>query len=818
MKSTDKLILTLLLLMTCVRMTAAIDGDRVFRPIKVSDGLADNSAQAIKCTYSGRMTIATIGNISFYDGGNFMSISNDSESKYKLEDYRGHYHLYYDNNHHLWLKNKREVSCVNLNTERFHTNIDSIFATYGVTKRIDDMFVDADGELWLCIDKMLSCNKYDYKIALHKTLNLQDMEVYDKKLLMLFYEDGSMTAYDAKNGKQLYQNRLYPQEDIERFGSSGVLLMHENGLFVIRNGHKDGILLHYDIGKREWSEVMRSERHMNSMVVHDGKLYVATECGYFTYHLSTHEVVYYQTLTMQDGSQQDTDINTIEFDRQGGMWLGTERRGVLYGPPLHAPFQILSWENPQALKYIEMMADLNGIYEFKGKRANVMLVDSRHWTWVGTKNGIYLYMTPQSEPIVYTRRNGLLNAVIHAVIEDDMGNIWLSTSYGITCMYIVDNKVKQVFSFSDYDNVPNETFIDAKALKLADGSIVMQALDHVVKFNPKNFLSLFNQETYIMYPKLTRLMINGINVSAGSEFDGDVILERAVSRTRELNLNYNLNSVSMTFSALNFARPLQTYYRVRVREISKEWTEHSYFSGTGMVDRKGLLHLPMLALKPGTYHIEVQSSVVPGKYVGEPMEWTININEPWWRASIVIVIFSLILLTMAVLNFIVYNRNTRKRIRRNNEEGDVIRRIMAFVERCNGYSSEPLMPSQEEIYGNDMELQVELSNECIDVLLKVITFVSERKGRPFSMHALSTACDMDLNSLYELLSQNMHKSPRALIRSVRLDQVAELLRTTDLTIEQVAIKAGFVSPNYMIAKFYHKFRMTPSEYREELAQ
>ena len=67
-----------------------------------------------------------------------------------------------------------------------------------------------------------------------------------------------------------------------------------------------------------------------------------------------------------------------------------------------------------------------------------------------------------------------------------------------------------------------------------------------------------------------------------------------------------------------------------------------------------------------------------------------------------------------------------------------------------------------------------------------------------------------------MVSENIHKSPRVLVRSMRVDKVAEMLRTTDLSIDAIAEECGFVSPNYMIAKFYHKFKMTPREYREEL--
>ena len=794
-----------------------MDGNRIFRPITASNGIADNSAQTIKCTLTGRMTITTIGNINFYDGATFSHISGSEELTYKLEDYKGHYHLYYDNDHHLWLKNKYAVTCVDLYTERY-IQADSIFKNYGAKNRVNDMYVDTNGDIWLCENNYVFSRKYGKKIALQQGLNLQDLEVYDKKNLFLFYNNGEMICYDVKTGKRLYQNYAYGSEESKAYYDTGVLKLYENGIFMIRNGEQGGILLHYDIGSRKWSELMRADYHLNNMVVNEGKLYIASSWGYYTYYIDTGEMNHYKTLTLQDGRKLDTDVNVIEFDLQGGMWIGTEQRGLLYGRPMNTPFKVYGWDDPKATEYWAMMENLTGIREFKGKKANVMLVDSRHWTWVGTPNGLYLYTTPQAPPTIFSRKNGLLNSVIHSVIEDDLNNIWASTSYGIACIQIEAGNVKQVFCFSDNDNVPNETFINAKAMKLDNGEIVMQALDHVVAFQPRDFLALMNQPAYHMRPKLTKLLVNGIDVKAGSVVNGGVILDKAITRTKEINLNYDQNSISLTFSALNYARPLQTYYRVRIKEISKDWVEYSYFNGGGLVDSRGLLHLPMTGLQPGSYHVELMASVVPGQFVGEPYQWIINVNQPWWRTTGILAILGLAVLGMLVLNFVVYNRNTRLRMKRNNEEGDVIRRITSFVNRCDTFNSEKLSPSQEEIYGTETEARMELTPEFVKLMLQVLPYVHERNGRSFTMHMLSEETDMPVLELYELISENVHKSPRTLIRSIRLNQVAELLKTTDKPFDVVAEECGFVSPNYMISQFYHQFKMTPMEYREIIDQ
>lgn len=809
-----RLLLLVAFLAVGLHAQADVDNQLIFRPITASGGIADNSAQTIECTYTGRIVITTIGTINFYDGANFSTINPDNEVKFKLDDYKGHYHLYFDNNHHLWLKSSHAVSCVNLTTEQYVQNIDSIFALYGSNGRVKDMFVDKNGDLWLCENGSLFSKKYGYKVALKKELNLQDIEVIDNQALILFYENGQLICHDVKTGRLLYENQAYAADDAEKYNRSGVMLIYGKGFYMIRNGEKGAILLRYETEDRQWKEVMHSDYHLNNLVMHDGKLFIASEWGYFTYSLSTGEIVHHKKLALNNGELLETDINTIEFDRQGGMWIGTEQRGLLYARPQNAPFMVYKWTNPEYMKYYDMLEGQKEITEFKGKKANVMVEDSRNWTWVGTSNGLFLYRTPQATPEVYSRKNGLLNSVIHSIVEDDYGNMWISTSYGISCLSVIDGQVKQIYSFNDEDNIPNETFINGRAIKRKDGLIVMQSLDHVVVFQPRDFLRQLNQPATEMSLKLTQMLVNGINVKAGDKVNGKVVLDKAITRTKEINLNYDQNTVSLTFSALNFARPLQSYYRVRIVEINKEWTEYSFFSGGGFVDRRGLLHLPLIGLKPGTYHIEVMASTVPGTFVGNPYEWIINVNQPWWRTTGIMLFIALLVLAVGIANFVVYNRNMKLKMRRNSEEGDVIRRIRAFVDRCDQYGSEQLAPTQEEIFGTEKETSRDLNEDFVELIQKLLPYVHERRGRLLTMHMLSQVAEMDVLGLYELIVGNIHKSPRPLVLSMRIEQAAKLLRTTDKSLDEITEECRFVSPNYLISQFFHKYRMTPSAYRK----
>ena len=83
----------------------AVTSRRMFLTYNASNGLADNSAQTIRCATSGRLVITTMGQINFFDGNRFSYIDPSKESVYSLPSYSGNYHVYVDKDRHLWLKN-----------------------------------------------------------------------------------------------------------------------------------------------------------------------------------------------------------------------------------------------------------------------------------------------------------------------------------------------------------------------------------------------------------------------------------------------------------------------------------------------------------------------------------------------------------------------------------------------------------------------------------------------------------------------------------------------------------------------------------------
>ena len=128
-----------------------------------------------------------------------------------------------------------------------------------------------------------------------------------------------------------------------------------------------------------------------------------------------------------------------------------------------------------------------------------------------------------------------------------------------------------------------------------------------------------------------------------------------------------------------------------------------------------------------------------------------------------------------------------------------------------------LEPSVEEINGEEISPQDEMDEQFLKLMEKIIPYVTNvQKKSQLSMRQLSAVAGLDVQTFYQLVSDNIYKNPRTLFRKVLLDRAEKMLRNKVMPLDMIAEDCGFVSANYFIAVFYRKHHMTPAEYRETL--
>ena len=787
--------------------------DRRFRVINAADGLADNSAQTIKSTFSGRLVVSTIGHINFYDGSGFTHISS-GDSRYLLPKYKGHYHLYFDDSHHLWLKDKGMVTCVNMLTEQFVSDIGSIFQAQGVKGHVEDMFVDSSGSIWLVQGNNIYSRHGKVSLPLRKGRVLQDMDISDN-IVLLFYDDCQVDVYDIIAKKKLYSTNSLNHEEVKDYQESSVIYKYRNGFFQIRNGNNKAVLMWFDLGTRQWTKVLSTDYYLSNMTVKDDVLYIASAYGYWTYDTDSRQIEHYEMIKLTDGRELLTDMNCIEFDRQGGMWIGTEKRGLLYSKYIKSPFNVMTWDNPLSVKYAEMM-DKVCTYDMlvKGHRLNCTYKDSRGWIWVGSLNGLYYFKPGQKDSICVKKEDGMVNNVVHSIIEDGKHNIWVSTSNGIVGLVIKNGKVTFVNSFINSDGIPAEAFVNGRAMRLDDGTIVMQALDHVVSFNPMK-MSIMEGNNILLHPKFVRLQVNGTNIFAGTEIDGRVVTEKAISRLNTIELPSTQNSLSLKFSSLNYFRPIQTYYRYRVSGLQDKWVMLSYYNSRGLVDKNGILHLPLLGLEPGNYMVEVQASMYPGKWTTPPVKVVVKIKEPWWRTTGLTLLISGVFLILIIWNIVIFSGNSRLKMKRNVSEVELFRRIDGFISRAESCRMEKQTRRSVNDESEDVTSGADLDKDAVELLMELVPYSRNGKLDHNVLVQLAMKKRIKLTDIYDIITNNIFRSPALLTMAMLLEKASRDLIESGMTVEEIAEKNNFASPNYFIAMFFRRYGMTPLQWRSE---
>ena len=122
-------------------------------------------------------------------------------------------------------------------------------------------------------------------------------------------------------------------------------------------------------------------------------------------------------------------------------------------------------------------------------------------------------------------------------------------------------------------------------------------------------------------------------------------------------------------------------------------------------------------------------------------------------------------------------------------------------------------------YGN-LELPQPSTDEALQMedafLQKLRKEVEENMDDPdFGIEQLCRKVHLSRMQVHRKLKALTDKSASHFIRSIRLQKSKELIRTTNMTISEIAYEVGFNDPNYFSRIFNQEFGIAPSQFLQE---
>lgn len=499
----------------------------VFSPINSGQGLSDNGIRCIGQLPDGRMVFITQGLINIYDGSGFRYLHYNDKQGYTLANYSGFHRAYVDNEHHLWLKNQHRLFVFDLLTERFISNADSVFQTQHLIEPLQDFFMDADRNFWYlnAKDDLLFrksgedvFNIFATNVSISGGTKdvLFDLAVIEQEVF-LFYKSGIIICYDLNTHQEKYREDSSVHSEY-LYQNTLMVVPYKNYLYQVRNGNNGGLMLRFNVNDRAWDRVFETAYWQNTLTIDiAGNCWLSSYIGIWLIDSGLQHKQFVSPLQLVDGKVFETEISTQYNDNNGGLWIGSVDRGLLYYHPDRFKFRnfgraFFKLNENESLR-VNCVAELNGtvylgtqsgLYEYEKGDVQIkksihlpadieclhILIDSNNKIWIGSQNkGLYCISNGHVKHFD-------LPFEVRYLFESESGSIYLSNYYTFGILNAESGEFKQIDAPFGY--VSQLEQYDKHVLLGASGSGVLFYDEISQKFDAKNAEKLLEHSNHVV--------------------------------------------------------------------------------------------------------------------------------------------------------------------------------------------------------------------------------------------------------------------------------------------------------------------------------
>ncbi|CAM2010889.1 ATP-binding protein [Acanthopleuribacter pedis] len=387
----------------------------------------------------------------------------------------------------------------------------------------------------------------------------------------------------------------------------------EENLWV---GTRNGLSLRR--AQQQGFETFRHDPEQDTSLSHDfvlalladqgGVVWAGTRHGLSRYQRETNDFKVYHHDAEDDLTLSDSMITALVDDRPGRIWVGTVRglnRMDTHTGRVRRFFHDI--HNPNSLSH-------NTVTAFhKGRDGSL---------WVGTLAGLNKLMDPREGVFrYYGRRDGFPNETIYAVVEDQRGDLWISTNMGIV---LFEPEQETIRTFDVYDGLQANEFSVGSGYRNAGGSIFFGGAGGFNQFAASKV-----REDVSHQPTVFSWWRNG-PVLSSAERNGAF---RPIAQYQDVwQLNPEDRYLAVSFAALYYSRSDNIRYAYRLKGYDPDWIYAD-------PSRREAVYAE---LPPGEYEMEVKATNWNGDW-GEVTRKPIQVL-PFWYESVVTRLLAMLLL------------------------------------------------------------------------------------------------------------------------------------------------------------------------------
>lgn len=333
-------------------------------------------------------------------------------------------------------------------------------------------------------------------------------------------------------------------------------------------------------------------------------------------------------------------ILALAEDSEGNIWIGTsEGLNKLDFDTQRFSLYTHDANNPNSLSNMTVLS----IFE-----------DSEKRLWIGTRNGLNLYNKKENAFTVYREEDGLPDHNIIS-IKDGEGSLWIATLNGLSNLKTEPTSQKKSFkNFDLLDGLQGLEFNEHSSFKTSKGEIIFGGPNGFNIFYPDQIIA----NNYYVDVLLTDLKLLNKSVAINEKVKGEIVLHKAINRTRELFLKHNQNIFSIEFAALNYFHPERTKFQYMLDGFNNEWIE------TDAANRV----VTYTNLNPGTYTFKVRASGSDGSWSNNHLtQLKIVVVPPFYATSWAYAAYFILFVLLIILLVFIIRRREKVKFDRHRE-------------------------------------------------------------------------------------------------------------------------------------------------------
>ena len=427
-------------------------------------------------------------------------------------------------------------------------------------------------------------------------------------------EGAGIDFFDRKS----YTFTHYPQsvnsEGPSQTNIKSLYLAGQNHLLV---GTFQGGLNVLDLTTGKFRHYNNEIKHVNSIIPFEEGFLLATELGVIHFDLAEENFTNFFSEEHYDNKINSRVVKELFQDSRKNIWIGTEFNGL--------------WEyNTKTDELHKFTYSPDNSFSIGSPGINCIEEDHLFRLWIGTEGGgLSLYNRDDNTFTTFNKsKNNLPSDFVFGICESRYGNLWISTSKGLSRFDIENNLF---FNYEGESGFPLEELNYAALLQTRSGEIFVGGIDGFVSFEEADLLKL--EHRYEI--QFSKLEVNNQEINAN---DDSKILSSDISITNSFILKPEHTVFNISYSTCNFNPVLKNKYQYMLEGFNKDW-----------VDAKFNTSVTYTNLNPGKYTFKVRGTDVVYNAITQEKSVQIILTPPitrtWYAYTLyVIIIVGLILL------------------------------------------------------------------------------------------------------------------------------------------------------------------------------